>query len=117
MAVQAGSLVAHNIVAGLEGRATEDFRYVDRGSMATIGRHAAVAQLPGGIRLRGTIGWLSWLLLHLVMLVGFRNRVNVLVNWAWSYLTYDRASRLILDDRWGPGRDRTGRSSVATCRN
>ena len=52
----------------------------------------------GGIRLRGTVGWLSWLLLHLVMLVGFRNRVNVLVNWAWSYLTYDRASRLILDD-------------------
>ena len=103
VAVQAGSLVAHNIVAGLEGRATEDFRYVDRGSMATIGRHAAVAQLPGGIRLRGTIGWLSWLLLHLVMLVGFRNRVNVLVNWAWSYLTYDRASRLILDEPAGPG--------------
>jgi NADH dehydrogenase len=103
VAVQAGSLVAHNIVAGLEGRATEDFRYVDRGSMATIGRHAAVAQLPGGIRLRGTVGWLSWLLLHLVMLVGFRNRVNVLVNWAWSYLTYDRASRLILDEPAGPG--------------
>jgi NADH dehydrogenase len=98
VAVQAGALVARNVVAGLEGRPSEDFRYVDRGSMATIGRHAAVAQLPGGIRLRGTVGWLSWLLLHLVMLVGFRNRVNVLVNWAWSYLTYDRASRLILDD-------------------
>ena len=103
MAVQAGSLVAHNILASLEGRATEEFRYVDRGSMATIGRHAAVAQLPGGIRLRGTVGWLSWLVLHLVMLVGFRNRVNVLVNWAWSYLTYDRASRLILDEPAGPG--------------
>ena len=103
VAVQAGSRVAHNIVASLEGRPTADFRYVDRGSMATIGRHAAVAQLPGGIRLRGTIGWLSWLLLHLVMLVGFRNRVNVLVNWAWSYLTYDRASRLILDEPAGPG--------------
>ncbi len=107
VAVQAGALVARNILAANEGRPTEDFRYVDRGSMATIGRHAAVAQLPGGIRLRGTIGWLSWLLLHLVMLVGFRNRVNVLVNWAWSYLTYDRASRLILDDSGsGPGTDR-----------
>jgi NADH dehydrogenase len=75
--------------------------------MATIGRHAAVAQLPGGVRLRGVAGWLSWLLLHLVMLVGFRNRVNVLVNWAWSYLTYDRASRLILDEvRTGRDADR-----------
>jgi NADH dehydrogenase len=98
VAMQAGALVARNVLARAEGRPTETFRYVDRGSMATIGRHAAVAQLPGGIRLRGTVGWLSWLLLHLVMLVGFRNRVNVLVNWAWSYLTYDRASRLILDD-------------------
>lgn len=106
VAMQAGALVARNIVAGLEGRLNEQFRYVDRGSMATIGRHAAVAQLPGGIRLRGTVGWLSWLFLHLVMLVGFRNRVNVLVNWAWSYLTYDRASRLILDEGGsGPGTD------------
>jgi NADH dehydrogenase len=98
VAMQAGALVARNILASADGRPTEAFGYVDRGSMATIGRHAAVAQLPGGIRLRGTFGWLSWLLLHLVMLVGFRNRVNVLVNWAWSYLTYDRASRLILDE-------------------
>jgi NADH dehydrogenase len=104
VAVQAGALVARNVIARAEGRPTESFRYVDRGSMATIGRHAAVAQLPGGVRLRGTVGWLSWLLLHLVMLVGFRNRVNVLVNWAWSYLTYDRASRLILDDP--PGHER-----------
>jgi NADH dehydrogenase len=103
VAMQAGALVARNVIARAEGRPTEAFRYVDRGSMATIGRHAAVAQLPGGIRLRGTVGWLSWLLLHLVMLVGFRNRVNVLVNWAWSYLTYDRASRLILDDTNRPG--------------
>jgi NADH dehydrogenase len=103
VATQQGALVARNIAAGLEGAATAEFHYVDRGSMATIGRHAAVAQLPGGIRLRGTVGWLSWLLLHLVMLVGFRNRVNVLVNWAWSYLTYDRASRLILhEDRGSP---------------
>lgn len=103
VAMQAGALVADNLLRRLEGVETESFRYVDKGSMATIGRHAAVAQLPGGIRLRGTVGWLSWLALHLIMLVGFRNRVNVLVNWAWSYLTYDRASRLILDDP--PDRD------------
>jgi NADH dehydrogenase len=103
VAMQAGALVADNLLRRLEGVETESFRYVDKGSMATIGRHAAVAQLPGGIRLRGTVGWLSWLALHLIMLVGFRNRVNVLVNWAWNYLTYDRASRLILDDP--PDRD------------
>ena len=67
--------------------------------MATIGRRAAVAQLPGGIRFGGTLGWLAWLGLHLVMLIGFRNRANVLVNWAWNYLTYDRGARLIDPDR------------------
>ncbi len=98
VAMQGGALVAANILRTLQGQAPRVFRYRDRGSMATIGRHAAVAQLPGGVRLRGLAGWWSWLLLHLVMLVGFRNRVNVMVNWAWSYLTYDRASRLILDE-------------------
>ena len=97
VAMQAGEHVAGVIRASLDGRPGEPFRYHDKGSMATIGRHAAVAQLPNGVRLRGTAGWLAWLGLHLVMLVGFRNRVNVLVNWAWSYLTYDRASRLIVD--------------------
>ena len=97
VAMQAGAHVAQMIRGSLEGRPTAAFRYRDKGSMATIGRHAAVAQLPGGIRLSGTPGWLAWLGLHLLMLVGFRNRVNVVVNWAWSYLTYDRASRLIVD--------------------
>ena len=54
-----------------------------------------MADLPAGIRLSGVIGWLAWLVLHLVMLIGVRNRVNVLVNWAWNYVTYDRASRII----------------------
>lgn len=101
VAMQAGEQVAANLLAAREGAPTRAFRYRDKGSMATIGRHAAVAQLPGGIRLRGTPGWLAWLGLHLVMLIGFRNRVNVLVNWAWNYLTYDRGSRLIVD---GPQR-------------
>jgi NADH dehydrogenase len=64
--------------------------------MATIGRHSAVADLPFGIRLGGTPAWLSWLGLHLVLLVGFRNRATVLLNWAWNYVTWDRGNRIIL---------------------
>jgi NADH dehydrogenase len=64
--------------------------------MATIGRRSAVAELPLGIRLAGTLGWLSWLGLHLVFLVGFRNRLVVLVNWIWNYFTWDRGNRIII---------------------
>ena len=62
----------------------------------TIGRNQAVAQLPNGMRFHGFVGWMMWLALHLIELMGFRNRANVLVNWAWNYLTYDRGSRLLL---------------------
>jgi NADH dehydrogenase len=95
VAIQGGRHVARQIERRLNGEPTTGFRYRDKGSMATIGRRAAVAQLPGGIRFAGTLGWLSWLGLHLVMLIGFRNRANVLVNWAWNYVTYDRGARLI----------------------
>ena len=66
--------------------------------MATIGRRSAVAELPFGIRFWGTLGWVSWLGLHLVFLIGFRNRVVVLVNWAWNYFKWDRGNRVILSD-------------------
>jgi NADH dehydrogenase len=95
VAMQGAEHVAANIRRRLHGEPTTEFHYVDRGTMATIGRNHAVAQLPGGLRLSGLVGWLAWLVLHLVMLIGFRNRANVLVNWAWNYLTYDRASRII----------------------
>src|SRR5690606_32233697 len=72
------------------------FSYLDKGAMATIGRRAAVAELPGGIRLTGALAWLAWLGLHLLYLLGVRNRVSVVVNWAWNYLTWDRGPRLIL---------------------
>ena len=62
--------------------------------MATIGRRSAVAELPGGLQFEGTLGWLAWLGVHLVFLIGFRNRIVVMVNWAWNYLTWDRASRV-----------------------
>ncbi|MGV3759027.1 MAG: NAD(P)/FAD-dependent oxidoreductase, partial [Actinomycetota bacterium] len=96
VAMQAGRHVARQITRLLEGRPTEAFRYRDKGTMATIGRRAAVAELPGRIRLRGAPAWLAWLGLHLVFLVGTRNRASVLLNWAWSYLTWDRGPRLVL---------------------
>ena len=94
-AIQGGRFVARQIRRRLAGLPAERFRYKDKGQMATIGRHDAVTELPSGVRLSGPIGWLSWLGLHLVYLLGFRNRVNVLVNWAWNYLTYDRGSRIL----------------------
>ncbi len=98
VAMQSGRHVARLVereVVG-EGDAHEPFRYGDKGTMATIGRRSAVAELPRGIRLRGTVAWVAWLGLHLVYLMGFRNRVSVFVNWAWNYLTWDRGARLIL---------------------
>ena len=69
--------------------------------MSTIGRHDAVADFPNGWRLSGPIGWVAWLGLHLVYLMGFRNRLNVLVNWAWNYVTYDRGSRILRESERG----------------
>jgi NADH dehydrogenase len=96
VAMQSGRHVARQIGRLLEGKPTAPFRYRNKGTMATIGRRAAVAELPGRIRLRGGLAWLAWLGLHLVFLVGKRNRASVLLNWAWNYLTWDRGPRLIL---------------------
>lgn len=106
VAMQSGRHVARQIRRMLEGRATTPFRYVDKGTMATIGRRAAVAELPFRIRLRGALAWLAWLGLHLVTLVGPRNRASVLLNWTWSYLTWDRGPRLILSERYRAADDR-----------
>jgi NADH dehydrogenase len=95
VAIQGGRHVALQIEHRLAGEPTEGFHYVDKGTMATIGRRAAVAELPVGIKLRGGIAWVAWLLLHLVYLMGMRNRVSVIVNWAWNYLTWDRGPRLV----------------------
>jgi NADH dehydrogenase len=96
VAMQAGRHVARQIGRLAEGKPTEAFRYRDKGTMATIGRRAAVAELPGHIHLKGGPAWLAWLGLHLVFLVGKRNRASVLLNWAWNYLTWDRGPRLLL---------------------
>jgi NADH dehydrogenase len=96
-AIQGGLHAAKQILALIDGRSTEPFHYHDKGSMATIGRNQAVAEFPSGLKFHGRIGWLMWLGLHLVYLIGFRNRVSVFVNWAWNYLTYDRGARILVE--------------------
>ncbi|HMQ24784.1 MAG TPA: hypothetical protein PKA98_02255, partial [Acidimicrobiales bacterium] len=95
VAMQSGRHAARQIERLVAGRSPQPFRYLDKGTMATVGRRAAVAELPGRLRLHGSPAWIAWLGLHLLTLVGFRNRLSVFVNWAWSYLTWDRGPRLI----------------------
>jgi NADH dehydrogenase len=94
VAMQQGRCVARQIAADLVGNPRKDFHYVDKGSLATIGRAAAVAQF-GKIHISGFLAWLSWLFIHILFLIGFRNRVLVMFQWAWSYFTYQRSARLI----------------------
>lgn len=98
-AIQGGKHVAAQIIATLSGAPRTTFRYHDKGSMATIGRHHGVTEFPNGIRLHGVVAWFAWLGLHIVYLMGFRNRANVLVNWSWNYVTFDRGSRIIFAER------------------
>lgn len=93
-AIQGGRHAVKNIQAQIAGRPRATFRYHHKGSMATIGRAAAVADL-GVTKLSGYLAWLAWLVIHLMMLIGFKNRVLVVLQWAWSYFSYDRGSRLI----------------------
>jgi NADH dehydrogenase len=95
-AMQQGEWVARNVMRQLQGEPTQPFRYKDRGAMATIGRNAAVAQI-GRFAFRGFFAWLMWLFIHLAYLIGFRNRLVVLINWAWDYFFFERIARLILD--------------------
>ena len=95
VAIQQGEHAAENVLRILRGDPALPFAYRDKGSMATIGRSRAVAMI-GRWQVAGHLAWLLWLVVHLVMLIGFRNRLVVLVNWAWSYLTYDRGARIIV---------------------
>jgi len=94
VAIQQGRFVAKLINARIRGRTLPTFRYRNLGNLATIGRSAAVAEF-GKLHLGGFIAWITWLFVHLMNLVGFRNRLLVLVQWGWNYLTYDRSARLI----------------------
>jgi NADH dehydrogenase len=90
-----GKHAADSITRRINGEASRAFRYVDRGTMATLGRSSGIA-IVRGVRLWGLPAWLAWLFIHILFLIGFRNRVVVLFEWARSYLTYSRSARLIL---------------------
>jgi NADH dehydrogenase len=94
VAIQQGRHVAANIRADLAGKARKPFRYHDRGSLAVIGRARAVADF-GRLKLAGFFAWLAWCFVHILFLIGFRNRAVVLFEWAWAYFTYQRSARLI----------------------
>jgi NADH dehydrogenase len=96
-AMQMGTATAKNILADLAGRPRTDFKYVDKGSMATIGRNKAIAHV-WGLKMKGFIAWVFWLFLHVFFLIGFRNRFVVMTEWAWAYLTRERSARLITGD-------------------
>lgn len=98
VAMQQAEVAAANALAHLTAQPLRNFVYKDPGSLATIGRNAAVAQL-GGFKFRGWLAWMMWLVVHIIQLIGFRNRLLVLINWAWDYFFYDRAVRLITPNR------------------
>lgn len=93
-AVQEGKHTANNVLRKIEGQPMQPFHYEDKGSLATIGRAAAVADF-GKIKLHGFLAWLAWLFIHVLLLIGFRNRFIVVFQWAWTYFTYQRGARLI----------------------
>ncbi len=95
VAMQQGTLLGKNILRWLQKQEPEPFRYFDKGSMATVGRNKAVVDIHN-VRFQGWFAWVAWLGLHLIMLVGFRNKLIVTVNWVWNYLSYDRGTRLIV---------------------
>jgi len=94
-AKQMGATAARNVLARIHGKPTQTFRYRNLGTLATIGRHSAVVELPS-LRLSGILAWWFWLVLHIYFLIEFRSRLIVLINWAWSYFTYARGARIII---------------------
>jgi NADH dehydrogenase len=97
-AIQMGTQTAANLLRKLRGESTEPFRYKDKGSLATIGRAAAIANF-GKLEFSGFFAWMVWLVVHIFFLIGFRNRFIVMFEWAWLYATYQRSARVILDPK------------------
>ncbi len=95
-AIQMGKFAARQIKRSVAGKPREEFEYLDKGSLATIGRSRAVADF-GKIHISGYFAWLAWLFIHLLFLIGFRNRFFVMTEWAWAYLTYNHSARLITE--------------------
>ncbi len=102
-AVQAGRHAARNVQRALLGKPLEPFRYRDKGSLATVGRAAAVAQF-GRFRIAGFVAWWLWWVVHVFYLIGYRNRIAVMIGWAWQYFAFSRGARLITGKAWLPDR-------------
>ncbi len=109
VAMQQGKHAAKNISKAVAGRSSDPFHYTDKGNLATIGRKAAVADL-GWLRISGFLAWVVWLLVHILYLIGFRSRLAVMLNWAWSYFTLKRPARLITGDLERGAKRRTDHS-------
>jgi NADH dehydrogenase len=96
VAMQQGRFVAKQILRAHRGQTLEPFKYLDKGSMATIGRHKAVVEVKK-FRMAGAPAWFAWLWLHLFYLLGGRNKIGTMADWTWNYLTFDRGNRHIMD--------------------
>ena len=99
VAMQQGRHVARNIRRALAGKPREPFRYLDKGQMATIGRRRAIVEF-GRFKFGGFFAWLTWLFIHVLYLVGFKNRIEVVLNWSWNYFAFSRGARLIVGKDW-----------------
>jgi NADH dehydrogenase len=96
VAIQQGKRLAKNLLHLGNGEKPEPFSYFDKGSLATAGRKRAVADLPKNLHMHGFLAWMAWLFVHLFYLIGFRNKMTVLADWIWNYITFDRRVRLIV---------------------
>jgi NADH dehydrogenase len=94
VAMQQGRTAAINVLHRIAGEPSQDFSYKDLGNMATIGRNHAIADI-GPFKFGGFIAWMAWLFIHILNLIGFRNRAVVMLHWIWSYFTFQRGARLI----------------------
>lgn len=99
VAMQQGRHMAKVVICDLDQRPRPEFRYTDKGQMATIGRSCAIAQV-GKYQMTGFFAWLAWLVVHIYFLTGFRNRLFVILSWTWSFLSFRRGARLILAKNW-----------------
>jgi len=102
-AIQAGRAAGRNIAERVAGRESVPFRYLDKGSLATIGRAAAVGTI-GRFEVTGFLAWWVWWLIHIAYLIGYRNRISVMIGWAWQYFAFARGARLITGRAWEPAR-------------
>ena len=99
VAVQQGRFLATNIIREIEGKARQQFYYLDKGQLATIGKNRALVQTKR-IKSGGIVAWWLWLIVHIFYLIGFKNRIFVILNWAWSYVTFEKGARLIVPKNW-----------------